>query len=207
MQQLLNRFYRWFFLGWFGLVDRLVFRQQHWQALVLDSQKPVLLLGNHISWWDGAWMLLRNAGHWKRRFNVLMLEAELQKRPFLAALGAIGLPKGRQQLQTLAQLQALAKDPANLLLIFPEGSIGAAQAPTLHFQKGLLNRLYLADWQVVFVFSAVEFLNRPRPSRFHYLQPYAGADAATLEAAFQHFKAQCQQQLASDIAARLHQKR
>lgn len=206
MQQLLNRFYRWFFLGWFGLVDRLFFRRQHWQEVTFDAQKPVLLLGNHISWWDGAWMLLRNAGQWKRRFNVLMLEAELQKRPFLAALGAIGLQKGREQLQTLAQLNELTKDPSNLLLIFPEGSIGAAQAPTLHFQKGLLNRLHLPDWQVVFVFSAVEFLNQPRPSRFHYLQTYAAADVAALEAAYQHFKAQCQQQLAGEIAVRLYQK-
>jgi len=203
MQQLLNRFYRWFFLGWFGLVDRLFFRWQHWQEVPFDAQKPVLLLGNHISWWDGAWMLLRNAGHWKRRFNVLMLESELQKRPFLAALGAIGLQKGREQLQTLTQLQALANDPANLLLIFPEGRIGAAQAGELHFQKGLLNRLHLPDWQVVFVFSAVEFANKPRPSRYHFLKIADLVDAIDLEAAYHDFQRACQQRLVDLIAAEL----
>jgi len=201
MQQLLNRFYRWFFLGWFGLVDRLFFRRQHWQEVPFDAQKPVLLLSNHISWWDGAWILLRNAGHWQRRFNVLMLEAELQKRPFLAALGAIGLQKGREQLQTLTQLNVLTKDPSNLLLIFPEGRIGAAQAGELHFQKGLLNRLHLPDWQVVFVFSAVEFANKPRPGRYHSLKIADSADALDLEAAYRDFQRQCQQRLVDLIAA------
>ncbi len=205
MQQLLNRFYRWFFLGWFGLVDRLLFRRQNWQEVVLEPQKPVLLLGNHISWWDGAWMLLRNAQHWKRRFNVLMLARELQKRPFLAALGAIGLQKGREQLQTLAQLNALAKDPANLLLLFPEGRIGAAQAGELHFQNGLLNRLHLPDWQVVFVFSAVEFANKPRPSRYHFLKKLDAADLSDLEAAYRDFRRACQQQLVDLISAELQQ--
>jgi 1-acyl-sn-glycerol-3-phosphate acyltransferase len=205
MQQLLNRFYRCFFLGWFWLGDRLFFHQQRWQEAALCAHKPVLLLANHISWWDGAWMFLHNAGYWKRRFKVLMLEAELQKRPFLAALGAIGLGKGREQLQCLSQLTALAQDAQNLLLIFPEGAIQSAHQSLTKFETALIRRLDLSEWQVVFVYSAVEYLNQPRPTRFHFVEPCETNDYRGLSTAYSAFKAKCQAQLATEITRSMRQ--
>lgn len=205
MQQLLNRFYRWFFLGWFGLVDRLFFRQQRWQEVPLSASKPVLLLANHISWWDGIWLLLRNQMHWKRKFNVLMLAKELQKRPFLTALGAIGLGKGREQLQCLSQLTALAQDAHNLLLVFPEGAIQSTHQSPTQFETALLRRLDLSEWQVVFVYSAVEYLNQPRPTRFHFVEPSATNDYRDLTKAYAAFKVQSQELLAAEITRSMRQ--
>jgi len=200
MKHLQKQFYRHFFLSWFWLTDRLFFREQQWREVPFTARKPILLLANHISWWDGAWLLLRNESHWKRRFNVLMLAHELRKRSFLTASGAIGLGKGRQQLQALEQLKDLANDASNMLLIFPEGAIQAAQAKETVFQMGLLKRLDFSRWQVVFVFSAVEYINKPRPTRFHFVQPYQTTDPSALPAAYSAFKERCRHELSLKIA-------
>ena len=46
---------------------------------LIDKEQPILLISNHISWWDGFWMIYFNEQRLKRKFHFMMLEEQLRK--------------------------------------------------------------------------------------------------------------------------------
>ena len=45
-----------------------------------DQQLPILLLANHVSWWDGFWIMNLDMKVLKRKFHFMMLEEQLQTK-------------------------------------------------------------------------------------------------------------------------------
>lgn len=102
---------------------------------------PLLVVANHTSWWDG--FILRAVQETLRpkdRLAVIMLAAELKRRPFLKWLGGMGLAPG-----SLASLRALARSlqeerassSALTVVVFPQGRIWPSHRRPLGFQPGI----------------------------------------------------------------------
>lgn len=89
-----------------------------------DSGKPILLISNHFSWWDGFIQLWLNKRVFKRKLYVMMLEEQLRKFMILNQGGAFSIRKNsRDIVESLEYTTGLLKYKENVLLIFPQGEI------------------------------------------------------------------------------------
>lgn len=102
---------------------------------------PLLVVANHVSWWDG--FLVREV-HRRLRprapFLTVMLESQLRRHPFLRLLGGMGLdPASPSSLKSL--LRALsaeaARRPELMVLYFPQGRIWPSHRRPLGFRPGV----------------------------------------------------------------------
>jgi 1-acyl-sn-glycerol-3-phosphate acyltransferase len=107
----------------------------------LPNGPPLLLVANHVSWWDG--FILRPLQQMVRRggaLHIVMLERELHRRPFLRRLGGIGLEPGSpSSLRALLRdLRAeRRRDPSLSVLFFPQGRIWPSHRRPLGFLGGV----------------------------------------------------------------------
>ncbi len=142
----------------------------------LPGGLPLLLVANHLSWWDG--FILREV-HQRVRpggsLHIVMLEEELRKRPFLRRLGGVGLTPGSP-----ASLRALLRDltaqrerePTLAVLFFPQGRIWPSHRRPLGFRGGvrLLGRA-LAPVTVLPIGLHMEWGNHMSPTAFVSFSP------------------------------------
>ena len=131
---------------------------------------PVLLVANHVSWWDG--FLLREV-HRRMRpdapLHVVMTEGELRRFPIFRWMGAVPLSDGRLAARGLLrdmEARASARRDA-VFAYFPQGRIWPSHRRPLGFRPGvswLASRL--APIAVVPVGLHLEPLTRPGPAAF-----------------------------------------
>ena len=153
---------------WFA--DRLL--DGHFQQLILEEGQvppgPLLVLANHSGWWDPFLVHALNRRRWGRRFHVMMLETELSQRKFFRRVGAFSWNRGDRTdaIRGVAYAAGLLTDPANLVLIFPQGEIRSQHQPTQGF--GSAPRWILAQAGVVvntiFVSLLWDYGSRARPT-------------------------------------------
>ena len=133
--------------------------------------RPLLLVANHVSWWDGFLLLsLQRSIRPDARLTTVMLEREIRRVPFLRLLGATGLVPG-----SLASLRGLlkrlrdswAKTPKGALAFFPQGGIWPSARRPLSFQPGIRRIARdAAPCAVLPIGLHVEPLNRLIPTAF-----------------------------------------
>lgn len=154
----------------------------HGQPPVLDDALPLVLLLNHVSWWDGflaraLQRRLRPAGS----FHTVMLERELRKHPYFRLMGCAGVEPGdpaswRKARQDLSVRRR--KDRDFCLAFFPQGAIWPADRRPLGFKPGILRLLRdLAPVQVVPAGIRIEPLNTHVPNAFASLGSALRVDA------------------------------
>ena len=101
---------------------------------------PVLLVANHVSWWDG--FLLREV-HRRMRpdapLHVVMTEGELRRFPIFRWMGAVPLSDGRLAARGLLRdLEARASDRRDAVFAyFPQGRIWPSHRRPLGFRPGV----------------------------------------------------------------------
>ncbi len=101
---------------------------------------PVILYGNHCSWWDGHLGMAVNEEHWHRDGYVMMEDKQLERYGFFRALGAFSLSRSdaRSAMQTLNYAaELLTHTPGRMLLLFPQGEILANDVRPLHLFGGI----------------------------------------------------------------------
>lgn len=194
-------FARSFLTAWLSIVQRMCFSEMVVVGELPNNHASVLLVSNHISWWDGIWVMLLNLRHWKRDFKVLMLHRELEKRPFLSLTGAIPLYPDRRMPQSVQIMEAILAANNSLLLIFPEGEIRPAAQSVHSFKTGLIKRLHGKSGQLCFLYQAVEYANRVRPISFHFLKCLESGAATEIEGLYTEFVHSCRHKIAQHIAA------
>ncbi len=168
---------------WFGtkIIDWLVpfLINRHFRDFIIeektaiDYQKPVLILANHFSWWDGFTHYYLNQHLFRKRFHVMMLAEELAKRPIFSKAGAFGIHKGRKDvLKTLNYTLGLLDKPNNLVLVFPAGQIQSLYHQECLFQKGMGRILENVNKEVQIVFSYIfpDYGSHPKPALHCYLR-------------------------------------
>ena len=100
----------------------------------IDPQLPILLIANHSSWWDGffAYQIFKKFNT-NRKFKIVMLESELQKRPFFRLCGAVGLiPK-----DTGHNLRIFSELKNHFVCFFPQGELTPQNLRPLVFKPGI----------------------------------------------------------------------
>ena len=129
----------------------------------IKEDEAVLLLANHFSWWDGFLMFHINKKLFKKKFHVLVTDEDYYKHPFLKYMGAFAADKkGKDTLETLIHAGKLLDDPANLVLIFPQGRLYASSVPSVSFEKGIMQVFNASAKKFQIVFSATSMNHAKR---------------------------------------------
>jgi hypothetical protein len=190
------------FFSW--LISRLIrsdFQKFDFNNVSFDQNRAILILSNHLSWWDGFWIFQINRIHFKKRFHVMITEENYEKVWFLKYLGGFSVKKNsRSVIQTLEYAGRLLDDPQNLVLIFPQGKLYSGHTDQIQFQKGLMNMINISSKKFQYIFSAifVDYFEHRKASVTCYLEGWEGAEFTSLQliksAYNKHYEASRQQQ-------------
>ena len=192
--------HHWFFYPFFRRYSRWMpewsFSKVRLHHSVGDRQLPVLMIGNHISWWDGFLAEYINHKVFRRRYHVMMLEEQLQRYPFLKYVGAFSIKKNsRRLIESLNHSVDILRSPENLLVLFPQGEIQTLYTPYFEFEKGLDYILKRAgDTQIIFNVNLVDYFSFRRPELSIYFEEYKSSsdpNFKTIERAFNEFAQRC----------------
>lgn len=136
----------------------------------LASRRPVLLVANHVAWWDSFVCLLIDRALGTEGY-ALMEEANLRRLPFFSWVGAIPLDPARPA-RGLRLGGRLLDRPGRAVWVFAQGEQRPAHLRPLGFAGGveLLARL-APDAALVPVALQYAFLESQRPAAFASLGP------------------------------------
>jgi 1-acyl-sn-glycerol-3-phosphate acyltransferase len=103
-----------------------------------EKNLPLLLISNHVSWWDGFWAMYLNMRLLHRKFYFMMLEEQLKKFSFFINTGGYSVKKGnRSIIESINYTIELLTDSKNLVLMFPQGKITSVYDRSIKFEKGI----------------------------------------------------------------------
>ncbi len=190
------------FFSWvISYLIRADFRKFDFNRVGFDESRAVLILSNHLSWWDGFWIFQINRLHFKKRFHVMITEENYEKVWFLKYLGSFSVKKNsRSIIETLEYAGNLLDDPRNLVLIFPQGQLHSGHIDQIQFQKGLMNMINTSSKKFQYIFSAnfVDYFKHRKASVTCYLHEWEGAEFTSLQliksAYNKHYEASRQKQ-------------
>jgi len=137
-----------------------------------ERNLPILLIANHISWWDGFWAMYINLKVLHRKFHFMMLEEQLRKFWFFNYTGGFSITKkSKSILETLQYTAALLSDNQNMVLVFPQGEIQSQHDRDFHFGKGIERILkdQTGKLQLVFMANLVDYFSNRKPSIYFHL--------------------------------------
>lgn len=139
-----------------------------------ERNLPVLMIANHFSWWDGFLQYRINKEKLGRRFHVMMLEEQLRRHPFLRHVGAFSIQKkSRDIVKSLKHCVDILQEPANMLLLFPQGEIQTMHTRQFIFEKGLEFILARVDkLHIVFNLNLIDYFSYKKPELSIYFEDY-----------------------------------
>lgn len=155
----------WWVTSWFAIRHRLHFSGIQWEGNCYPTDRPVLLIQNHFSWWDGYWAWLISK-RLSKTFNVMMLQEQIAARPFLRRCGAFPVePGSRKALEAIGTAVQLLKNHRNLVTLFPQGAIETQHTPMVKFASGVERIIRNARQQPAIVMAVVlvDYFSTPRP--------------------------------------------
>ena len=133
----------------------------------------LLVVCNHISWWDGMLLYEINRRYFKKRFHALAGIQQLKKSVVINLIGVFGLDKKsvKDLWRSLKYSASLLDSPKNMLLIYPQGQIQSPLNPKFTVNMGVY-KIWLetkADTQMLFVFLIIEH-DAQKPTCYFYSQ-------------------------------------
>lgn len=158
------------------------------------TDKPVLIIGNHFSWYDGFFMNYYNNEVLKKKFHVMMLEEQLQGRMFLNKSGAFSINPGtRDIIESLTYSAEILNDPGNLLLMYPTGEIQSSYISSFRFMKGLDKILSGNNAEIRFYACMIDYFSERKPAAWIYFHVTDGKHRSTpeLEKDYNEFYLSC----------------
>lgn len=168
-----------FFRNYFRYILWKDFHRMEITGEYYDRGLPLLIIGNHISWWDGFFPYELNRRILKRRFHILMLEEQLQRIKFFRRLGAFSIDPGkRSALQSVSFASEILKKKDNMLVLFPQGEIRSQYQEEIIFRKGWFRILKNTSnpVHVLFMANLTDYLSHRRPTLSMYLESYSKTD-------------------------------
>lgn len=154
------------------------FSSVHIESDYVECNKPILLIANHISWWDGFWLDYFNQRKTQKKFYFMMLESQLRKHRCFQYAGGFSVKKNsKESAKSIDYTVGLLNDSENLVLMFPQGEIKSSYNNHIVFQKGVKQIVAKcrADIQVLFVANLTDYFSQPKPSLFIYSKSYAAS--------------------------------
>ncbi|NCC45819.1 MAG: hypothetical protein EOM16_02130 [Bacteroidia bacterium] len=162
--------------------------------------RPVLIVSNHFSFWDGFIHMLFVHKLFKKRIFIMMLQEQLQRHPFLRYGGCFSVNRGRRDVvESLRYGYKVLEDKANALLIFPQGEVSSLYTANFRFMKGAA---YLANnspgshvWMNV---NLVNYFSQKKPLLNIYLKRFHG-ELSMLESEFNSFAQECREKESPEV--------
>ena len=185
----------WFFRNYSGFFLGRNFKSINIEGDYKDSNKSVLVISNHFSWWDGFIQLVLNEKVFKKVFYVMMLEEQLKRFMILNKAGAFSIKKQtREIIESLRYCNELLVHKSNLLLIFPQGEIQSLYTQTFVFEKGLLFLLKNENTSLIFNVNLVDYFSDKKPHLKIYYKEYVydkNTSLRDIENSFNSFASEC----------------
>jgi len=185
-----------FFTFYAQWIIKRKFKKVHVSSDFEDEQLPILILANHISWWDGFWISYLNTKVLKRKFHFMMLEEQLRKFWFFNYAGGFSVRKNAKSIvESLRYTHELLQNESNMVFMFPQGKIESIYQNEIKFENGPAWILQKLDQKihVLLMVNLIDYFSEPKPSLYIYLQEFKGKDQTTenLQQAYQSFYNQC----------------
>ncbi|MDP4273482.1 MAG: lysophospholipid acyltransferase family protein [Bacteroidota bacterium] len=137
-----------------------------------DNGHSVLVVANHISWWDGFWVEFLNHQRIHRKFHFMMLEEQLKRHWYFQYTGGYSVKKNSRDIFASIDytVELLSKDE-NLVLMFPQGKIHSSYNSSVRFQKGIKQIINKCtdETQVLFVVNITDYFSDAKPHLFVYI--------------------------------------
>jgi 1-acyl-sn-glycerol-3-phosphate acyltransferase len=144
-----------------------------------DNGNSVLVIANHISWWDGFWIMLVNLKVIKRKFHFMMLEEQLKKHWYFQYSGGYSVKKKtRGVIESIIYTIELLKQKGNMVFMFPQGQLHSMYNYPIVFEKGIerIIKNTSPETQVLFVANLLDYFSDAKPNLFIYLESFLAKD-------------------------------
>jgi 1-acyl-sn-glycerol-3-phosphate acyltransferase len=145
----------------------------------LDRSLPIIIYGNHSSWWDGFVEYYISYGLYGLDQYLMMEEKQMSRYRFFRWLGAFSVNRdsAREAAVSLRYAISLFDRPGRILCIFPQGVMRPNDSRPLAFSPGL-GRIAagLGKAQLVPMALRYEFLREQRPDILVRLGPVRVAE-------------------------------
>lgn len=144
-----------------------------------DNGNSILVIANHISWWDGFWIEFLNQKILYRKCHFMMLEEQLKKHWYFNYTGGYSIKKkSRSIVESINYSIDLLKQPENLVLMFPQGQIHSLYNNKVTFEKGIERIVHniAPDTQILFVANLIDYLSDSNPNLFIYFKTFLAKD-------------------------------
>ncbi len=189
-----------FFVRFFSFYSRNGLKR-HFQSVEFDcsadtSNRPVLLIGNHFSWWDGFIAYRLNDLCLHKKFHIMMLEEQLEDRQFLNKAGAFSIKRGsRSVVESLQYASELLHDNENMVALFPQGTIASMHRRPVRFEKGVERIIAGASDKLLILFYVAlpDWYSEKKPGLTVRVIEYAARErsVADLEETYNMFLDEC----------------
>ncbi len=169
------------------------FRSVHFIDDPGPTSRPLLIIGNHFSWYDGFFINHYNNEVLKKKFHVMMLEEQLKNRMFLNKSGAFSInPGSKDIIESLQYSARILENPGNMLLIYPTGEIQSSYISSFSFMKGL-DRIINPGTEIRFYACLVDYFSHRVPSARIYFRKEENNDRsiAGLERSYNEYYSEC----------------
>ncbi|MBN2639697.1 MAG: lysophospholipid acyltransferase family protein [Bacteroidales bacterium] len=168
-------------------------------ATLESEDYPVLLIANHISWWDGFWLMVLNLKVLHKKFHFMMLEEQLRKHWYFNYAGGFSVSKNsRSIVESLDYASGLLKNKDNLVIVFPQGRINSLYNQHFSFEKGI-ERIVSKNHgklKVIMVANLVDYFSSAKPLLSIYAKEMNDITGGieSLQKSYQNFYNDCIQQ-------------
>lgn len=172
--------------------------RRHFHQVLMDGyvdagNHSLLLLSNHISWWDGFWALYLNTQIFGKKFHFMMDEKELKKRWLFNYSGGYSISGNKSMFESISYTGKLLENPGNLIVIYPQGKLYSSHTQEIQFKRGVERINIPENSKVVFLVQLTDYYQYKKPTLYFY---YTEADTQTvknklLEQAYQQFYVEC----------------
>lgn len=171
-----HNFFIYPFFKWYaGFIIKRHYGTVRISGNIKEKNLPVLLISNHISWWDGFWAMYINLNVLHRKFHFMMLEEQLRKYWFFNYTGGFSVnKKSKNIVETLNYTSELLSDNKNMVLIFPQGEIQSMHNQQIQFEIGLERILKNKEnaVRVIFLINLVDYFSTRKPGIYFHIQEY-----------------------------------
>ena len=134
--------YEWTFGNYLSWLIGRNFHHLDYNKIPVDTENPLVILANHISWWDGFIMYEINKRYIHKKIHVLMLEEQLRKNRFLSRLGAFSIKRNdRSMVESFNYMTELVHKPENLIIVYPQGYVHSPYDHDINFKPGIIKWL------------------------------------------------------------------
>lgn len=196
-----NGVMRWILKSYVHFILKRHFYKIDFNNIEIEPGKSILLIANHFSIWDGLVLYWIFRQFSTKKFHVMLLEETAKKEPMLKYGGAFSVSKGSKGImQSLDYAGQLLADPANLVLIFPQGKLYSNFVNEVHFEKGIMKVMEQAhgNFQLIYAATFIEHWQHKKPTANIYLNNPVNCTFENIEAlnkSYQeHYNASRQQQ-------------